>query len=158
MPKVCLHAFSDMSQKSLMYRWHSTKKNTYANFRLLFHIRLYRCFLVLVTVCFRCMEKAVIILQNISIVHASEVSRAPSSCRCRSLSESLQVKLINPSHGMSEGLKTDRMLLSLILNHDSTAYMLLSLFSLLWLVLMAIQRPVSRSAPNKTSRPSGSRL
>lgn len=51
--------------------------------------------------------------------------------------------------GWSEGLKTDRTLLSLILNHDSTAYTLLSLFSLLWLALMAIQRPVSRSAPKQ---------
>lgn len=71
------------------------------------------------------------ILQNISFSDASllaELSKAPSSdvvlCQKALRSNSL-ICLV----GRSEGWKTDRTLLSLILNHDSTAHTFLSLFS-----------------------------
>lgn len=52
--------------------------------------------------------------------------------------------------GWSEGWKTDRTLPSLILNHGSTAYVLLSLFPLLRLVLMTEALFLSRSAPKQS--------
>ncbi len=91
-----------------------------------------KCFLVLVTVCFHRMEKAVRTFFKISPFQTphcfAELSKAPSSdvvlCQKALRSNSL-ICLV----GRSEGWKTDRTLLSLILNHDSTAHTFLSLFS-----------------------------